>query len=128
MPDRARVEAFIEEVVHGDHVKAIRDYYHPHASMQENRGEPRRGRDLLMQTEAEALRRFRMRTHPAGAVLVDGDHVVIQWTFDMTDAKGVTRRLEELTLQRWEGDRIAEERFYYDPVATRQPLDEPGGD
>jgi len=29
--------------------------------------------------------------------------------------------MEELALQRWEGDRIAQERFFYDPRQVRPP-------
>ena len=65
-----------------------------------------------------------MHTYPVTTHLVDGDLVVIRWTFDMTDAAGVTRRLEELSLQRWVGDRIMEERFFYDPSAARKPLED----
>lgn len=126
MPDRARVEAFVAAVVGGDHVAAIRDFYHEDASMQENAGEPRRGREALMAHEARALARLkRMHTHPPRAVLVDGDHVVVRWVFDATDQQGVTRRLEELAFQRWRGDRIAEERFFYD-TATAWQVVEPG--
>src|SRR5207302_1430310 len=115
MPERSRVEAFIAAVVSGDHVRAIADHYHEDASMQENDRPPRRGRDLLMQHEAKVLKKVkRMHTHPVKTFLVDGDLVVINWTFDMTDAEGTVRRLEELSLQHWRGDRIAEERFFYD--------------
>lgn len=115
MPDRARVDAFVAAVVSGDHVGAIRDYYTDDATMQENANEPRRGREALMAHEARALERLeKMHTHPPAAVLVDGDHVVVRWIFDATDKAGVTRRLEELAFQRWRGDRIAEERFFYD--------------
>ncbi|POR45150.1 nuclear transport factor 2 family protein [Bosea psychrotolerans] len=126
MPDRKRVEAFVAAVVSGDHVGAIRDFYCEDASMQENATEPRRGRDVLMAHEAKALARLqRMHTHPARAVLVDGDRVVINWVFDATDQSGVTRRLEELAIQCWQGDRIAEERFFYD-TATAWRVVEPG--
>jgi len=124
MPDRERVQAFIDTVVSGDHVKAIEDFYHADASMRENAREPRRGRDLLMAHEAGALRRLgidHMVTHPVRTFLIDGDHVVIHWTFDLVDRQGVTRRMEELALQRWQGDRVAEERFFYDP-ASIQPV------
>lgn len=124
MPDRQRVLEFIDRVVSGDHVGAIEDYYHPDASMQENGAEPRRGRDALVAHEAAVLERMTMHTHPVAMHLVDGDLVVIRWTFDMTDAAGVTRRLEELSLQRWVGDRIMEERFFYDPSAARKPLED----
>lgn len=124
MPDRQRVLEFIDRVVSGDHVGAIEDYYHPDASMQENGAEPRRGRDALVAHEAAVLERMTMHTHPVATHLVDGDLVVIRWTFDMTDAAGVTRRLEEVSLQRWVGDRIMEERFFYDPSAARKPLED----
>ena len=124
MPDRARVNAFVAAVVSGDHVAAIRDYYHEDASMQENLGEPRRGREGLMAHEAAVLSRVSMHTHPDPLVLVDGDNVVVGWTFDATTTDGVTRRLIELALQRWVGDRIAEERFVYDTASAWQVVED----
>lgn len=118
MPSRERVEAFIAAVVGGDHVRAIADYYHEDASMQENLQPPRRGRALLMAHEAKVLERMKMHTHPNPLFLVDGDSVVVNWTFDATGKDGITRRLNELALQRWAGDRIAEERFVYDAASA----------
>lgn len=120
MPDRKRVEAFVATVVSGDHVRAIADFYTDDAFMQENTKEPRRGRTLLMEHEAAALARLsKMVTHNPKIVLIDGDRVAINWTFDMTDKEGVTRRWDELALQLWRGDRIAEERFFYDPSSIK---------
>jgi ketosteroid isomerase-like protein len=122
MPDRKRVEDFIRMVVSGEHVRAIEDFYWEDASMRENTKEPRRGRDVLVAREAAVLQRLaHMHTHPVDTFLIDGDHVVIKWTFDSTDREGVTRRMEELALQRWRGERIVEERFFYDP-ASIQPI------
>ena len=123
MPDRARVEAFIAAVVGGDHVEAIADYYHDDAFMQENLKDPRRGRGLLMEHEANALKRLKqMHTHPNPPFAVNGDDVFINWTFDATGADGVTRRLIEVAHQRWQGDRILEERFYYDTATAFRPI------
>lgn len=122
MPDRKRVEDFIAVVVSGDHVRAIADFYHDDATMQEPDKAPRRGRDLLMEHEQRALDRLaRMRTHPPRAVLIDGDRVAIQWIFDAIGHDGSVRRLEEIAMQRWAGDRIAEERFFYDTASAWQP-------
>ena len=119
MPSRERVEAFLKEVVEGNHVKAIADFYHDDATMQENLGVPRRGKETLMAHEQAALNRIqRMHTHPVQTFLVDGDHVAIRWTFDRIDKAGTVRRLEEVALQRWRGDRIAEERFVYDTASA----------
>ena len=119
MPTRERVQAFIDMVVGGDHVRAIADFYHPDATMQENLEPPRAGRDTLMRNEQAVLDRIAsVYTHPDPTVLVDGDFVAVNWTFDMTDRQGVTRRLVEVALQRWDGDRIAEEQFYYDTASA----------
>jgi ketosteroid isomerase-like protein len=45
---------------------------------------------------------------------------VIHWTFVFTRIDGRSFRMEELALQRWRGDRVAEERFFYDPEQTRR--------
>jgi hypothetical protein len=125
LPSRDRVAVFIASVVGGDHVRAIADYYHEQASMQENLQPPRRGRAALMAHEAKVLERVKMHTHPDPVFLVDGDHVVINWIFDATSKDGITRRLNELALQRWDGDRIAEERFVYDTASAWTVVDAP---
>jgi hypothetical protein len=93
--------------------------------MQENLQPPRRGRNVLMAHEAKVLERMKMHTHSDPVFLLDGDHVVINWIFDATGKDGITRRLNELALQRWSGDRIAEERFIYD-TASAWMIVEPG--
>ena len=56
-------------------------------------------------------------------VLVHGDHVVIRWIFRFAWQDGTVTRMEELAWQRWDGERIAEEQFFYDPAQTvpKQP-------
>jgi hypothetical protein len=125
MPSRETVEAFIASVVGGDHVRAIADYYHENASMQENLQTPRQGRAHLMAHEAKVLERTKMHTHPNPLFLVDGDHVVINWIFDATAKGGITRRLNEPALQRWDGDRIAVKRFVYDTGSAWTVMDAP---
>jgi hypothetical protein len=62
-----------------------------------------------------------MRTRRVETLLVDGDRAVINWVFEMTGRDGQVRMLDELALQTWHGDRIAVERFYYDPAQLRPP-------
>jgi ketosteroid isomerase-like protein len=119
MPSGTQVRSFIAAVVGGDHVGAIRGYYHDDATMQENNQPPRCGIDTLMVHEEKALARLKtMHTHPPKALVVDGDQVVIHWVFDATDEADVTRRLEELSFQQWRGDRIQTERFFYDTASA----------
>lgn len=119
MPSRKRIEAFLKEVVKGSHVKAIADFYHDDATMQENLGVPRRGKEMLMAREQSVLDQLqKMHTHAVQTFLVDGDNVAIRWTFDKTDKDGVVQRLEEVALQQWRGDRIAKEQFFYDTATA----------
>jgi hypothetical protein len=46
--------------------------------------------------------------------------VIVRWVFDIVRADGSRFTLDELADQTWFGDRIAQERFYYDP-AQRKP-------
>src|SRR5512144_1032813 len=122
MPSRERVQAFVAVVEAGRYVEAIEDFYHPDASMQENQRPPKVGRDALAAAEQETMARNKsMATRPVEDLLIDGDKVMIRWTFDITPPEGPPIVLEELALQRWDGDRIAEERFFYDPRQTRPP-------
>ena len=57
-------------------------------------------------------------------VFVNGDHVVVRWIFEFESLDGARRRMEELAHQRWEGDRIVEEKFFYDPAQLQWILDD----
>ena len=122
MPSRARVQAFVDAVLAGDFVQSIRDFYADDATAQENLNPPRVGREALIAHEQKTLDSMGAVKPHCTALLVDGDRVVIGWRFDMTSHEGVTRRLDELSLQTWRGDRIRTERFFYDP-ASILPID-----
>ncbi|SFO60424.1 SnoaL-like domain-containing protein [Variovorax sp. OK605] len=121
MPTPERLEAFIAAVEGGAHAKAIVDYYTEDATMRENQAEPRRGRATLVAQESAVLARTEsVASTCVRPVLVNGDHVAIHWVFDFTFKGGSAMRMEEIAWQRWEGERIAEEQFFYDP-AQRKP-------
>ncbi len=117
MPSRETVNAFIAQVVSGDHVGAIRDWYHDDAWMQENQAPPRQGgREALMAQEAGILARAEsVETELLGGPLIDGDHVAVRWRFSFVFKDGSKMRMEETAWQTWRGDKIAEETFFYDP-------------
>jgi len=121
MPTRERVAQLIALVEQGRYVEAIEAFYAEDASMQENLQPPRKGRAALVAGERKVLAAFKqVRTLPVDRFLVDGDRVVIHWVFEFMRHDGQTFRQDELAWQRWRGDRIVEERFYYDP-AQQQP-------
>lgn len=120
MPDRETVQKFIDVVVSGRHDEAIELFYAEDASMQENLGEPRRGRDRLVARERATMDAFKeIRTTFVAPFFVDGDHVAINWIFEFVEANGKTRSINEVALQEWQGDKILRERFYYDPAQMK---------
>jgi hypothetical protein len=117
MPSRETVEAFVAQVVSGDHVGAIRDWYLEDAWMQENQAEPRRGRAALMQQEAAMLAASEsVETEILAPPLVCGDRVALRWRFTFQFKGGGGFKMEEVAWQTWRGDKIAEETFFYDPA------------
>ena len=116
MPSQQTLDRFIARVEENAHVEAIEEFYTPNASMQENDAPPRVGRDTLVAHEAKALARAAsVKSDCVRPVLVNGDHVVIRWIFEFTWKDGTVGRIEELAWQRWDGERIVQEQFFYDP-------------
>jgi SnoaL-like domain len=118
MPSTTTVETFVRQVMSGDHVGAIRDWYTDDAWMQENPGGPRRdGIETLMAHEAQVLARFdSVETELLDPPLVDGDRVAIHWRFTFRRTGRNDMRIEEIAWQTWRGDRICGEIFFYDPA------------
>lgn len=121
MPTPATLERFIARVESNAHAEACEEFYAEHSSMQENQSTPRIGRAAHVAGEQRVMARAKsVRSQCVRPVLVNGDHVVIRWIFDFEWRDGSRTHMEELAWQRWEGERIAEETFFYDP-AQRVP-------
>ncbi len=117
MPSPETLERFIARVEANAHAEAIEEFYAPNASMRENNAAPRVGRDALVAHERKVLARAKsVCSQCVRPVFVNGDRVVIRWIFEFEWHDGGRTRMEELAYQRWEGDRIVEEQFFYDPA------------
>ncbi len=117
MPTQATLDKFIARVVEGAHTEAIEEFYTPNASMQDNQSAPRQGRELLAAKERATMARVKsVASTCVRPVFQNGDHVVIRWVFEFQWLDGKHTRIEELAYQRWEGEQIAQETFFYDPV------------
>ena len=116
MPSLEILERFIARVEQNAHAEAIEEFYTENASIQENLGAARIGRDTLVAHERQVLSRAEsVRSICIRPTFVHGDLVVIRWIFEFEWKNGSHTRMEELAYQRWEGERIAEEQFFYDP-------------
>jgi ketosteroid isomerase-like protein len=120
MPSPRTVEAFVAMVESGQHDAAIERFYTEDASMQENQGAPRKGRDVLVAAERQMMAGAReIRSWCVRPVLIQGDTVLIQWIFEFDLKDGSLLRIEELAHQTWRGEQIAHERFFYDPAQMK---------
>ena len=116
MPDPDALEAFIAAVESGKHDEAIARFYTDDASMQDNLGPLRKGKDNLIARERQFMMQFKeIRSKCVRPAFVAGDRVVVCWNFEFVSQDGSAWTMDELAYQRWEGNKVAEERFYYDP-------------
>ena len=116
-PTPQTLERFIARVEENAHAEALEEFYTPDATMQENQAVPRGGRETLIANERRVLARARsVSSQCVRPVFVSGDRVVIRWVFRFEWLDGSVTRMEELAYQRWDGERIAEEIFFYDPA------------
>jgi len=117
MPKPDTLERFIARVESNAHVEAIHEFYTEGASMRENMKEPRVGRAALMERERKTMEKAKsVQSQCVRPVFVSGERVVVRWIFDFEWPDGARTHMEELAYQRWEGERIAEEQFFYDPA------------
>ncbi len=124
MPSNETLERFIARVEQNAHAEAIEEFYIESGSMRENMAAPRVGRAQLVAHERQVLQRARsVHSICIRPVLVSGSTVVVRWIFTFEWLDGSSTRMEELAYQRWEGERIAEEQFFYDPaqLVPRKP-------
>ena len=117
MPKAETLARFLALVEQNAHAEAIEEFYTADASMQENQSAPRVGRDSHLANERRVLSKAKtVLSTCIRPVFVSGDNVVVRWVFRFEWLDGSVTRMEELAYQRWKGERIEEEMFFYDPA------------
>ena len=120
MPSREHIAAFVQMVEAGAYIEAMEAFYAADATAQENNAAPRVGLQALLAHERHTLASAgRAKARCLTPPIVDGDSVVLHWEFIFPALNGTTLRLEEIALQTWRGDKMAAERFFYDPRQMR---------
>jgi hypothetical protein len=121
MPSIETLERFIARVEENAHAEAVDEFHAKNSSMQENQLPPRIGRAHHVSHERAVLAKAKsMNSTCIRPVLINGDIVVIRWVFEFVWLNDSVTRMEEIAYQRWDGERIVEEQFFYDP-AQRTP-------
>jgi hypothetical protein len=125
MPTVDTMQRFISRVEEGFHAEAIEEFYLENGTIRENQADPRVGRANLVVRERKTLAKARsVQTTCVRPFFVNGSNAVVRWIFRFEWLDGTVTEMEELAYQRWEGEYIAEEQFFYDP-AQRMPRKQP---
>ena len=115
---REQVQELVSLVEKGQVLEAFDTYYADGVTMQENRNAPTVGKSANRAREEQFVGSIaQVHENRAKSVTVDGDRAVIEWVLDFTNTAGQRVRLEQVTLQEWQGGRIVRERFFYDSAS-----------
>lgn len=116
MPSTETIEKFIHAVESEPHDRVIERFYTEDASIQENQNEPRVGKENLVKNEQQMLQKaLAVHTKCQMPFFQVDDTVVIRWKFRFEWKDGSVTEIEELAYQKWRGDQIYQEQFFYDP-------------
>ena len=100
----------------GKMMEAFEKYYHNDIVMVEATGESRKGKDANRKFEKEFMGMIK-EFHGAGVTAITANEkeatTMVESWMDVTLADGKRNKMEEVAVQKWKGDQIIHERFYY---------------
>jgi ketosteroid isomerase-like protein len=103
-------------IARGELIDAFEKYYHDDVVMVEATGEERKGKEANRKFQKEFLGMIK-EVHGTGvntvAVNDKGDKTIVESWMDVTMNDGHRSKMEEVAVQKWQGDKIIHERFYY---------------
>jgi ketosteroid isomerase-like protein len=115
-PALNRAKAMYAMVGEGKLMDAFEKYYHEDVVVQENSHEPRRGKAATREFDEQFMSSIK-EMHGGGVGAITSNEannvtMVESWA-DITFNDGKRKKLEEVAVQHWQGDKIIRERFYY---------------
>jgi hypothetical protein len=111
---RTLVDQLNQMILEGKILEAFDKFYAPEVIMQDNDYPARVGFDMCRQFEeafVNGLTEFR-GSKVVDTLISDGI-AVVEWWFDYTHKEWGDRNYTQVCVQRWKGDKIIEEKFYY---------------
>lgn len=111
----AKAKDLYDKVNGGQLMDAFEQYYGDNVVMTEPRG-TREGKDACREYEKQFLASVK-EFHGAGVNSITSNEedkvTTVESWMDITFQDGNRVRMEQVAVQRWEGDHIVHERFYY---------------
>jgi ketosteroid isomerase-like protein len=111
----------------GETLEAITRFYAEDVVVFENHERARAGREACLAYESAALAELKAPAKlRAKAYAADAQSGVafIEWVIRFVGEDGRPMRLDEVSVQRWAGGRIVEERFYYEGLVDEGDEDD----
>ena len=100
----------------GKSLEAFEKYYHNDVVMVEATGEARKGKDANRKFEVEFMGMIK-EMHDGGVRSITSNEkeatTMVESWMDVTMKDGKRNMMEEVAVQKWKGDQIIHERFYY---------------
>jgi len=105
-----------EMLAQGKMLDAFEKYYSNDVVMVEATGELRKGKEVNRKFESDFLGSVK-EFHGSAVTAITSDEkaavTMVESWMDITFKDGNRTKMEEVTVQRWKGDQIINERFYY---------------
>ncbi len=116
MSNLNNVKKMYEMIQQGQMMEAFEKFYHEDVVMVEVTGETRKGKANNREAQLKWLASAET-FHDGGTGSVTSNeetgHTAVESWMDITFKDGNRMKIEEVAIQKWEGDKIIHERFYY---------------
>jgi ketosteroid isomerase-like protein len=100
----------------GKMLDAFDKYYNDKVVMVEATGETRKGKEANRKFQSEFMGTIK-EVHGSGVNAITSDEkagvTMVESWMDVTNKEGQRMKMEEVAVQKWQGDQIIHERFYY---------------
>jgi len=110
-----RINDLQDFIRQGKIIEAMTEFYAPDTAMQENSNPPTVGLAANIDREKQFLSQVKeWKGYTVKSVATSGDTAFVETAIDFINTAGKPVHMEQVSVQRWTGGKIAHERFYYD--------------
>ncbi len=118
---KARVGQLNQMIQEGKIMEAMGEFYAEDVVMAENGAPPTSGLEANLAREQAFVDNTEWHGLELKGVAVGDNLTMSEWFMDFTNsAYGARLRFTQVAVQRWRGDKIYDERFYYDPTPVQE--------
>jgi ketosteroid isomerase-like protein len=112
----AKAQDIQDKLSNGQLLDAFEQYYHEDVVMIEANGERHKGKEVNREREKKFVASMQ-KWHGGGVLAIASNETesvtMVESWMDVTYQGGMRIKSEQIARQKWQGDQIIEERFYY---------------